>query len=355
MLDVATETFALPIWAVAVIAALFAVACALAFVQTGANDVLRTIARTGVVFVGVVLVVWIFLDRTAMRDREAERRALDARASELAVRAVAPGSPLACLDAIAGDAVETACERALFSSPEVVASAVSYVSARLNLLAHGLEFTSRSDPAYGPALLALRQSLEIDRFGVVAQVLSLRDSCTPTQCDTFALLRDTSRVRANLRDRAFDGYVARYSASWSTTEGRAGTPVTDASSSPATYTGAIAGPAMSAPISSVPSPASAATSAAVPTRPSSRYDFPSASTIPPVSIMNPEPEPSAGRAPAASAPGTPALQRKPAAAPRATAAAAATPRSAAPQSVTAPVQLAPVSPPAGMEPGPSLQ
>ena len=37
---------------------------------------------------------------------------------------IAPGSALSCLDELAGEAVETACEKAVFASPESVASAV---------------------------------------------------------------------------------------------------------------------------------------------------------------------------------------------------------------------------------------
>src|SRR5262249_61407164 len=129
--------------------------------------------------------------------------------------------------------------------------------------AHGVEFTSRVDLAYGPALAALRQSLESDRFGIVAQVLSLRDSCTPTQCDTFALLRDTSRVRANLRDRTFDGLVDRYSSNW-THEGRAGTPVADASGASVN-----SGTATTGSIGTTPARVGAP----------SRFDYPSASSI----------------------------------------------------------------------------
>jgi hypothetical protein len=324
MLDVATVTFALPVWAVAVILALFAVAAVTAFFQTGANDVLLAFVRAGVVFVAAALVVWIFLDRTAARDREAERRALDARISELAVRAVAPGSPLACLDAIAGDAVETACEKALFSSPEVTASAVSYVSARLNLLAQGLDIAGRGNPEYGAALSALRQSLESDRFGIVAQVLSLRDSCTPAQCETFGLLRDTTRVRANLRDRTFDSYVERNAANWS----RAA-PVADASAGSVTSTGSL-GPA-------------------VPTRPAgmATRDYPSASSIPPVSIMTAEPDGArTAPAPPQTAPASTPPPRKPP--PRAAAAPAAR------ASQNAPVPLTPTSPPTA-EAGPATQ
>jgi hypothetical protein len=295
MLDLATETFALPIWAVAAIIALFAVATVLAFVQTAAKTVFLTFVRAGVVFIGVMLVVWIFLERTSAQNREAERRALDAHVSELAARAVAPRSPLACLDAIAGDAVETACEQALFASPEVVASALSYVSAKLSLLARGQEFANGSDLTTGSALLALRQSLESDRFGIVAQVLSLRDSCTPAQCDTFTLLHDTSRVRANLKDRTFDSYVTRYSASWSGRDGRA--PLADATGSTG-YTGTVNTPASNGAVATtVAGPAGAPL--ARPTMAPSRIDFPSASSIPAVSIMTPEPEGSAARTQAA--------------------------------------------------------
>jgi hypothetical protein len=330
MLDSTTDTFAMPIWAVAVSAALFAAACVLTFVQNAAFDVLRTLLRTSLVFIGMVFVVWIFLDRSTEGAREKERRALEARMSELAVRALTPGSPLACLDAISGDAVETACERALFSNPAVTASAVSYVAARLNLLAYGLEVANRSDPGYAAALLALRQSLESDRFGIVAQVLSLRDSCTPAQCDTFALLHDISRVRANLKDRIFDGYVARYSANWAEHDGSSG-PMT---------TGSISAPLANGPTRPAIAP--------------SRIDFPSASSIPAVSIMTPEPETPTSRAPApspAAASNAPTPQRRPI--PRS---AAVPTRTTASPSAATPVPPTPPAPSSSSaEPAPTAQ
>lgn len=329
MLDSTTETLAIPIGAIALSAALFAAACVLAFVQNAAFDVLRTLVRTSLVFIGVALVVWIFVDRSAEGARERERRVLEARMSELAIRALTPGSPLACLDAIAGDAVETACEKALFTNPEVTASAVSYVAARLNLLAYGLEIANRSDPGYAAALLVLRQSLESDRFGIVAQVLSLRDSCTPAQCDNFGLLRDTSRVRANLKDRTFDGYVARYAAGWAEHDSRLG-PVAG-SIAPAT-TGSIGSPQTNGK-----------------TRPGiapSRYDFPSASSIPAVSIMTPEAETPTARAPTASPASNVALpQRKPT--PRT---AAAPTRATASQNAATSVPVPPAPPAASSSP-----
>jgi hypothetical protein len=294
MVDLATETFALPIWGVAVVIALFSAAAVLTFVQTGANDVLRTVIRAGLVFIGVVLTVWLFLDSTTGREREAERRAFEARLGELTIRAVAPKSALACLDAIAGEVVETACEKALFASPEVIAAATSYISARLNLLAQSSVFAGHSARSESASLSALRQSLESDRFGIVAQVLSLRDSCTPTQCDAFALLRDPTRIRANLKDRTFDGYVDRYSASWSNRDTSANAPTADAST-PGAMNGTMT---------------TATVTPATPGRPISHFDYPSASSIPPVSIMTPEPEPQ--RAPPAAAAAVPTPQRKPA-------------------------------------------
>jgi hypothetical protein len=330
MLDSTTDIFAMPTWVLAVSAALFAAACVLAFLQNVTFNLLRTLVRTSLVFIGVALVVWIFVDRSAEGARERERRALEARMSELAVRALAPGSPLACLDAIAGDTVETACEKALFSTPEVTASAVSYVAARLNVLAFGLEIANRSDPGYASALLALRQSLESDRFGIVAQVLSLRDSCTPAQCDSFALLHDTSRVRANLRDRTFDGYVARYLANWAERDARLGADT--GSSGPAT-TGSI-GPGSRPGIAP------------------SHIDFPSASSIPAVSIMTPEPEAPMARAPtaspAAAPPNAATPQRKPV--PRA---AAAPTHATASQNASTPVPVPPTPPSSTPSPEPT--
>ena len=67
-------------------------------------------------------------------------------AFDLATRALAPGSALACLDTIAGETVENACEKALFASPEATAAAVSYVAAQLSLLAAGSDHPAAVGP-----------------------------------------------------------------------------------------------------------------------------------------------------------------------------------------------------------------
>jgi hypothetical protein len=175
---------------------------------------------------------------------------------------MAPGSTLACLDAMAGDVVEDACEKALFASPEAAAAAVSYVAAQLSLLASAGDHARRAGP--GSALMQLRHALEADPFGVVAQVLAVRDGCTPAQCGAFALLQDTRRISTNLAERPFEARLKQYAAAWPAPGGR--------------------------PVASTPPPAAAPqpTAAAGPRVPNNLY-FPSASSIPPVNIMTAEP------------------------------------------------------------------
>src|SRR5258705_4867907 len=104
-LDFAMGTFALPAWAAGAAAALFIVIGVLTLTRAGA-PLAGTLVR--LLAVGVCLsAVWLFLDRTESHERSAERRALDQRAADLTRRALTSGSPLACLDAVAGRAVPT--------------------------------------------------------------------------------------------------------------------------------------------------------------------------------------------------------------------------------------------------------
>ena len=96
----------------------------------------------------------------------------------LSARALAPGSPLACLDALAGESVEAACEKAMFASPAAVAAATSYVAARLALLSDMAPTPKTAAPISTGLLLPLRRALETDRFGFLAHVLAVRDGCT---------------------------------------------------------------------------------------------------------------------------------------------------------------------------------
>jgi hypothetical protein len=203
-----------------------------------------------------------------VRDRDGERQALDTRSLELTMRMVSPGSALACLEAVAGETqtIEVACENAVFASAESVASALSYVAARLTLLADVLAYSSSRDPSYELVLTDWRRMLEVDRFGLVAHVLVTRDRCTVDQCPALALLRDTSQVSANLKERVFDRHLDRHAATWGTRGAPSLAATTALAANPATPpTAPRLAPSWSGPI------------------------FPSASSIPPVSIMNAEP------------------------------------------------------------------
>src|SRR5262247_62813 len=252
-----TGVVSLPVWAVAGIAAALVLACALAFVRAGGEG--RSLPAVILVLIVVAVAGWWARDHFARRDLEAEQRALDTRAFELATRAFMPGSALGCLDAIAGETVEGACEKALFASPEATAAAVSYVAAQLSLLASARDL-GRSGGT-NPATLALRRAIEADRFGIVAHVLAVRDGCAPDECSAFAWLRDTGRINVNLAERPFEARLKTYAANWLAVGSREV-------------------------VSTPPSPAPSAAAKV----PNNLY-FPSAKSIPPVNIMTAEPPP----------------------------------------------------------------
>jgi hypothetical protein len=140
---------------------------------------------------------------------------LDDRKAALIAGSIAPGSALSCLDELAGEVVEAACEKAVFASPEAVAASVKYVTAQLALLNDGTAYVARGDAAYASELAPLRTAIELDRFGLVAQVLKERDGCTVERCDALTQLRDSTRVLGNLRERTFEEQVKKYTAIWS--------------------------------------------------------------------------------------------------------------------------------------------
>jgi hypothetical protein len=282
---------ATPVWLAGAVAAVIVV-CLLAFNRAGRERMIGGLGRIALILLGAAI-TWILLDGSARRDLASERRALDARATDLTVRAIMPGSALACLSATAGETVETSCEKALFATPEATAAAVSFVAAQLTLLADATDF-ARRDPKYNGTLAQLRHAAEGDRYGIVAHVLASREGCTADQCGAFALLKDASRVSTNLAEQSYDLYVARYAASW---PAAAESPVA-ARSSP-------------------PPPALASAPAAAPgvglRVPGPNVFFPSAASIPPVNIMNAEP--SAPESTGATTPAKPPAPQRKAAAP----------------------------------------
>ena len=167
---------------------------------------------------------------------------------------------LACVDDLAGETVLAACEKAVFGSPESTAAALAYAARQITRL------TSFGDVAIAsrnmtPEIEALRRAVEHDRYGLMAQVLVVRDHCTPSDCAAFKSLTDQSRVSSNIEERTYDGLVARYSLAWNVPPAPVVPPV----------------------------PPVGALIPGMPTGRPTNAEFPSAASTPPVSIMTPEP------------------------------------------------------------------
>jgi len=259
-----SSSFVLPASVAGALAAFFLVMVVVAVRQGGLSRLLLLLA---VVVLGALAVVGL-LDRFSTSERLGEQRALLQRDSQLSMSAVASGSSLACLEGLAGEQVENACEQAVFADAQSTARAVAFVTARLSLLTDVFA-TARGDEEFLAAFATGRRAIELDRYGIAAHVLAVRDGCTTERCAAFVMFRDTAALKANLKVSAFDNYVARYASTWSKAE-----PSADKQPQASTTPQAsVNGPGEQ----SAPHPVD------------SRYDFPSAASIPPVSIMNAEP------------------------------------------------------------------
>jgi hypothetical protein len=229
---------------------------------------------------------------------------------------------LACVDDLAGDIVLAACERAVFGSAEAAAAALSYAASQITRLA-SFGDVAAANRSMTPDLDTLRRAVERDRYGLMAQVLLVRDRCTRSSCAVFRALTDNRQIVSNMDERLYDGLIARYAPTWN------------------------APPAAATPL--------AALSSSMPTGKPTNAEFPSAASTPPVSIMTPEPNaataPSPQRTPTPT-PASPPIANAPTPPPRPAVAAApasvaakkqATPKHtpAPAQHTSAPVQLAP--------------
>ena len=259
--DAAAGTLTLPIWAAGAVSAVFLALVVLAIGRAGVAASTNVLFRVAIVAIAVSG-GWLYIQRMERQEQAAELRQLDERLAALLVRAAAPGSALSCLDELAGETVEAACEKAVFASPEAVSAAVAYVTAKLALVVDRNEYARRVDPTSTSEPAPLLTALEIDRFGIVAHVLAKRHGCkVGRKCDALTWFSDPSHVLGNLRDHTFDEQVAKFAAIWN--------------SPPRVATdGAPAEP---------PHPGPAALTVAP------RFDFPSSQSIPPVNIMVPEP------------------------------------------------------------------
>jgi hypothetical protein len=213
----------------------------------------------------------------------------DGRSSSAAVVSL---PALTCVDDLAGEAVLAACEKAVFASPEATAAALAYAARQINRLT-GFGDVMAASRNMTPELEALRRAVEHDRYGLMAEVLVVRDHCTTSDCAAFKSVTDRSRLASNIEERTYDGMVARYSVVWN----------------------APAAPAVAPVAALIPG---------VPTGKPTNAEFPSASSTPPVSIMTPEPTTASASRQSTSS----------------TATATASPRPAAPTSLAAPASPA---------------
>ncbi|MGL5168657.1 MAG: hypothetical protein ACRC9K_22490 [Afipia sp.] len=174
---------------------------------------------------------------------------------------------LACLDGLAGESVETACEKALFASADSVAAGVSYTAAQITRLA-AFGNAAAANRVMTPELSALRRTIERDRYGLVAHVLATREGCSlSAPCPFFQSLTNSAQISSNMSENLYDGFVGRYAPSWNAPPASAGAPAPVAA------------------LGTVPPPG----------RPVSG-DFPSAASIPPINIMTPETAPQGAQA-----------------------------------------------------------
>lgn len=190
----------------------------------------------------------------AVRGFSTSMRPTETAETRPVIQQVASVPALACLDGLAGESVEAACEKAVFGSAETAAAAVSYTAAQVSRLAGA----ALARPLNAEQQ-TLRSTLERDRFGLVAQVLTVRDKCTVSDCSLFRIVSDPSTIRNNMTDRLYDTLILRHATSWNA-------PQADSAQPPVT------GPFGN-----------------TPTGKPSTVDFPTSASTPPVNIMTAEP------------------------------------------------------------------
>lgn len=307
-LDEIWRSPALPMWMTLAAAAFFGLILMITLLRAEKSVANGALTVITLLSIGIAVAATVRVYGPAGEAAPAEARA------QAAVVASLPA--LSCLDDLAGDAVAIGCEKALFGAPDAVAAAVAYTAARIDRLTE-LGDAATANNSLTLDMRVLRKSLERDRYGLVAQVLVARNGCTQFDCAAFRSLTDQQQVAANMDAHLYDTLVARYAPTWNVPS---------------------AAPAMPA------SAALAGLPASLPTGKPTNAEFPSASSTPPVSIMNPEP--STRQAPAANA----AAPRAPAAT-SAQAAAPAAKKPPAPKAARAPAAApVPLAPPPGSAP-----
>jgi hypothetical protein len=308
-LDQIWRSPAFPMWMMLAAAGFFGLILLVTLLRAERSVANGALTVVTLLAIAIALAAVVRVDGPAGQTTPTEARAQAAMTASLPA--------LSCLDDLAGDAVAIGCEKALFGAPDAVAAAVSATAARIDRLT-ALGDAATAEKSLTLDIKVLRKSLERDRYGLVAQVLVARDGCTQFDCAAFRSLTDQQQVAANMDSHLYDTLVARYAPAWN------------------------------APAAAQSLPATAALAGLPPSMPTGKptsAEFPSASSTPPVSIMNPEP-PTRQAAPAANV----AAPRAPAAA-SAQAAVPAAKKPPAPKAARAPAAApVPLTPPAAAPP-----
>lgn len=185
------------------------------------------------------------------------------------VRQVSAALPsLACLDELAGDMVLAGCEKVVFGGPDSIAAAVSQAAGSLDRL-RSYGNVAAAAKTMPPELASLRRAVERDRYGLVAYVLQSRDRCMPDSCAAYASFTDHKQIADNMEQRLYEGLVTRYAPLWNAPQASP-----SAGASAASAAASVAGLPPS-----------------VPTGKPTTAEFPSAASIPPISIMTDTPAP----------------------------------------------------------------
>src|SRR3954447_9237736 len=235
-----------PMWLTLAAAAFFALILVVTLLR--AERSVANGALTVITLLAIGIAVAATIRGFAPDDAAVSRTAPAVRSATLALPA------LACVDDLAGETVLAACEKLLFGSADSAAAAVSYAATRITQLTN-LGDVASANKSMTPELQSLRQSVERDRYGLMAYVLAVRDHCRPGEFAAYRSLTDHNHLAANMDEHVYEGLISRYSASW--------------------------GAAPPAAVAAVPpSP---------PTGKPTTAEFPTSASIPPVNIMTPEP------------------------------------------------------------------
>ena len=126
-LDELWRSPSLPMWATLIAAGFFALLVLIVLLRadkTMANGALSVIALLAI---GIASTTTVRGFGTSKPDRRFDRSTCAAQAQQVAL---APA--LACLDGLAGESVEAACEKAVFGSADTAAAAVSYAAGQVS-------------------------------------------------------------------------------------------------------------------------------------------------------------------------------------------------------------------------------